>query len=394
MPEAAAASNRLAVPPALDEARAPLVPMTALDTVWFQLTGTLCNIACRHCFISCGPKETRVSMMDADEVRRRLDEAEALGARDYYFTGGEPMLHPEFWPLVDEALRRGPLTVLTNGILIDADAAARARRSFDQARYSFDLRVSLDGMTAEENDPVRGRGTFAAITAGIAELARAGLSPAITVVEHQSGMAHDAARLAFLDFARSLGLAHPRVKFLPLLRIGREPRRTHGYGAEEVASLAGPHARARSPRRARLLLVAPGHQRRGHDLPHPARRAGGEAGPDAGRDAAPDSACAGPPARPVSSRGCRAGPEVGPEGLDLLPDVIARYAVFGGVYNNWLALLATLDDAARRGVRAAYCLGRPRRLRPAPRPRLPHPARALGHRHAGQLRPLNRPQSR
>lgn len=41
-----------------------------------------------------------------------------------------------------------------------------------------------------------------------------------------------------------------------------------------------------------------------------------------------------------------------------MPDVsAARYAVFGGVYNNWLALEATLDDAARRGCRAAYCLG-------------------------------------
>ncbi|MCU1276731.1 MAG: radical protein, partial [bacterium] len=192
--------------------------MTALDTVWFQLTGTICNIACRHCFISCGPKETRVPMMDAARVRRFLEEAESLGARDYYFTGGEPMMHPEFWPLVDDTLARGPLTVLTNGILVDHAAAARARRAFDAARYSFDLRVSLDGMSAEENDPVRGGGTFASITAGLRALAAVGLSPAITVVEHRAGMAAEAARAAFLDFARSLGLSHPRVKFLPLLR--------------------------------------------------------------------------------------------------------------------------------------------------------------------------------
>ena len=38
-----------------------------------------------------------------------------------------------------------------------------------------------------------------------------------------------------------------------------------------------------------------------------------------------------------------------------MPDV--KWAVFGGVYNNWLALEATLDDAAARGCRAAYCLG-------------------------------------
>jgi predicted phosphodiesterase len=32
-------------------------------------------------------------------------------------------------------------------------------------------------------------------------------------------------------------------------------------------------------------------------------------------------------------------------------------AVFGGCYNNYLALQATLDDAHRRGARAIYCLG-------------------------------------
>lgn len=39
-----------------------------------------------------------------------------------------------------------------------------------------------------------------------------------------------------------------------------------------------------------------------------------------------------------------------------MPD-LRRYAVFGGVYNNYLALAAVLDDAERRGASAAYCLG-------------------------------------
>jgi sulfatase maturation enzyme AslB (radical SAM superfamily) len=219
---------------------APLVRFAGLDTVWFQLTGTLCNLACRHCFITCGPGEERVPMMAASQVRAFLDEAERLGAREYYFTGGEPMLHPEFWPLCEDALARGPLTVLTNGILLDAVAAARARALFDAARWSFDLRVSLDGMTAEENDAVRGRGTFAAITAGLAELARAGISPAITVVEHAPGLQAADARTRFLEFARSLGLGRPRVKFLPILRIGREEGRTHGYRDGELDVLHGP----------------------------------------------------------------------------------------------------------------------------------------------------------
>ena len=31
------------------------VELRALDDLWFQISGTLCNLTCHHCFISCGP---------------------------------------------------------------------------------------------------------------------------------------------------------------------------------------------------------------------------------------------------------------------------------------------------------------------------------------------------
>src|SRR5215813_9515243 len=40
-----------------------------------------------------------------------------------------------------------------------------------------------------------------------------------------------------------------------------------------------------------------------------------------------------------------------------MTNVIQSYAVFGGVYNNYLALEAVLDDAERRGCASTYCLG-------------------------------------
>ena len=39
-----------------------------------------------------------------------------------------------------------------------------------------------------------------------------------------------------------------------------------------------------------------------------------------------------------------------------MPD-LTRIAVFGGVYNNYLALEAAIRDAQQRGVEALYCLG-------------------------------------
>lgn len=213
--------------------KGPLVPFRFLDSLWVQVTGTLCNIACLHCFISCGPKADQVPMMSVGQVERALREGRDAGMRQVYFTGGEPFLHPELEELTRAALELAPLTIVTNGILIDEAAVRFISRESERSLYSLDLRVSLDGMTSEENDPVRGHGTFAQIVLALRRLGAAGLSPVVTVVEHSEGLAGSEARAGFLEFVRSLGIRQPRVKFLPLLRLGREERRTHGYASRE-----------------------------------------------------------------------------------------------------------------------------------------------------------------
>ena len=38
--------------------RLPESPLLALDTLWLQVAGTVCNLQCTHCFISCSPANT------------------------------------------------------------------------------------------------------------------------------------------------------------------------------------------------------------------------------------------------------------------------------------------------------------------------------------------------
>lgn len=211
------------------EAHGPSVPFRWMETLWVQVTGTLCNIACRHCFISCGPKATQIPMMSVDEVRRVLHQGRDGGMRHVYFTGGEPFLHPDIKTLVDLALEVAALTVVTNGLLLDAAMVDWLAGRFVASPNSLDVRVSLDGMTARENDAVRGRGTFEGIVEALRLLGAAGLCPVVTVVEHAQGLEGAVARSSFLEFVRGLGIRQPRVKFLPLLRIGREAGRSHGY---------------------------------------------------------------------------------------------------------------------------------------------------------------------
>src|SRR4051812_9262048 len=145
--------------------------MSGLDTVWFQVSGSLCNLACTHCFISCSPRNDRHALLDAATVERYLAEAESLGVREYYFTGGEPFLNPEMDAILAAALRRGPATVLTNGTLITARRAAALKALAEASPYSLDIRLSLDGFDAPANDAIRGEGVFARILEALGHLA-------------------------------------------------------------------------------------------------------------------------------------------------------------------------------------------------------------------------------
>lgn len=227
-------SLKIMPPAAITSPDAPKLPLDALDTLWLQVTGTLCNIACLHCFITCGPKNHYHELMTVQQVRDALDNAREQGVREYYFTGGEPFLHPDIKQLIAMTLEQGPLSILTNGILIDDEMAAWLGKTFRASPYSLDLRVSLDGSTAQENDAVRGKGTFKQIIGGIERLARNGINPVITVTEVYPAMGLPKERAAFMEFVRGLGLEKPRLKFLTPFLIGREERRTRGYHEDEL----------------------------------------------------------------------------------------------------------------------------------------------------------------
>jgi molybdenum cofactor biosynthesis enzyme MoaA len=213
--------------------RAPKVPLLSLDTVWFQVAGTLCNLACRHCFISCGPGNRSHEMMSRSDVGRHLAEAESLGVKDLYFTGGEPFLNRELPGILEDALRIAPTTVLTNATLIDDRRSSELAGLARGTRYSLEIRVSLDGLSPETNDPIRGEGSFRTTIRGVEALHRAGLNPILTVAQTWSDGEDAALREGFHRLLRSLGMDRPRVKILPLFRVGREAGRTRGYAPEE-----------------------------------------------------------------------------------------------------------------------------------------------------------------
>jgi molybdenum cofactor biosynthesis enzyme MoaA len=221
----------------LTDLPAPTVPLAHLDELWFQVTGTLCNLACRHCFISCSPHNHALGFLDLATVQRFLDESVRLGVKEYYFTGGEPFLHREMVAILEMTLHYGPATVLTNGTVLQDDWLHRLRQAEEASIYSLEFRVSLDGFTPADNDRVRGQGTFERIVDGIRALVAHGFLPIVTVARTRDDQDDAALVAGFVRMLRAQGYARPRLKILPTLRLGAEVQRQRGYHAQERVTM-------------------------------------------------------------------------------------------------------------------------------------------------------------
>ncbi len=114
-----------------------------------------CNLRCVHCLSSSGRRAP--DELTTEEAKRLIDEWAALQVFYINVGGGEPMIRPDFFELMEYAIaRRIGVKFSTNGTLID-QAAADWIASTDY----LDVQISLDGATAEVNDSIRGAGSYA-----------------------------------------------------------------------------------------------------------------------------------------------------------------------------------------------------------------------------------------
>jgi AdoMet-dependent heme synthase len=211
----------------------PTAPFSRLSALWIQITGTWCNLECVHCINASGPKHPWLRPLGTDAMRGAIKDAERLGVKEIYFTGGEPFLHKDILEMLELSLQVAPTTVLTNGTLIDerlADALAGLARG---SAYSFELRVSVDGIDPARNDRIRGAGSWDKAIQAIRLLAARGLVPILTATEIlRNEPPGQGTYERFVDLLRAMGIDKPRVKIMPVFPIGRMarpggPRLTH-----------------------------------------------------------------------------------------------------------------------------------------------------------------------
>ncbi|MDP6607126.1 MAG: TIGR04053 family radical SAM/SPASM domain-containing protein [Dehalococcoidia bacterium] len=151
-------------------------------TMAWELTRS-CALACLHCRAEAQPKR-HPDELTTDEARRVIDELVDLAPPVLVITGGDPMMRPDLFEIVEHATDRG-LSVAVSPTTTALTTKERLARLQDMGVRM--LHISLDGASAETHDHFRGFvGTFerARTTLSIAGELGLGIQVGTTVTRH------------------------------------------------------------------------------------------------------------------------------------------------------------------------------------------------------------------
>ena len=147
-----------------------------LRWLFFEITDR-CNLKCRHCGSNCTAKGQALTVEEIDATLRTIRGEKPT----ICLTGGEPMLHPDFYEIAERVRSLGFYWgMTTNATLIDDEAAAKLKR----AGLST-VSVSLDGLEKSHDALRQVPGSWRLALRGLQALQKAGFKPQVTTVLHR-----------------------------------------------------------------------------------------------------------------------------------------------------------------------------------------------------------------
>ena len=121
-----------------------------------------CNLKCRHCYMDADAQK-HTNELTTEEAKRFIDDLADFRVPALLFSGGEPLVRPDFFELAAYAKQKGVRpTLSTNGTLITREVAQKIK----DIGVAY-VGISLDGLQ-DVNDMFRGKdGAYEAAMQGI-----------------------------------------------------------------------------------------------------------------------------------------------------------------------------------------------------------------------------------
>lgn len=133
-------------------------------------TTNACNMYCEHCYRDAGAAAEEE--LNTQEGKALIDEIVKAGFKIMIFSGGEPLLRPDIFELVDYATAKGLRPVFgTNGSLITPQTAEKLK-----VAGALGMGISLDSINPAKHDRFRATpGAWESAVTGMRNCRAAGL---------------------------------------------------------------------------------------------------------------------------------------------------------------------------------------------------------------------------
>lgn len=147
-----------------------------------------CDQRCKHCYIFSGDNCKKIDSMTWEQIKSTfyncLDFCKVYNRLPYfYLTGGDPILHPDFWRLLELFHENSvPFTIMGNPFHINDEVCGRLK-SLGCEKYQ----MSLDGLR-ETHDWFRKPGSFDCTLEKVGCINRAGIRSVIMTTVSKKNM--------------------------------------------------------------------------------------------------------------------------------------------------------------------------------------------------------------
>ncbi len=175
-----------------------------------------CNAKCSYCDI--WKKKSFRNSADCllKDVAQNLPQLKKIGIRFIDFTGGEPLLHPQLVEMLRLAKQNRFYTSVTTNCLIYPQQAEQLKGLIDL------LHFSLDSMNEDENDKLRGNGSFARVMESIEIAKTLGEQPDLLFTATRANFRAIDELICFAQDQKLILIVNPIFKYSSQLSLTKE----------------------------------------------------------------------------------------------------------------------------------------------------------------------------
>ena len=168
---------------------APVYKMKDLNNLFIEMTAKNCNKRCANCYIDFPMSKSIKDFISIDIIKNALSDLQNQNLQCIYFTGAEPMMHPDFNAILRLCLKKTNVCICTNGSFLNEKKIRFLKKVEEEGMMQnfcnqIFFKLTLAHYEEHENDKKRYRGNYRETVFALKTLSNYGFTTVINVLNY------------------------------------------------------------------------------------------------------------------------------------------------------------------------------------------------------------------